>query len=816
MEMTGSMPSKGIPVSDSSSTVSETTKMSRNERQKNHTDASNPSKDNITPGTSSSEQDWNHQCVENKNSTKEKSEKQGDDSKNMLRTPQVSAPVVGGGVEPNNNLNKTEISTLGRKLVSSQTLETIPENGNDEGDGCRSSNKSANNKKSSQDVKKEVKFSAEKKSSPVGQVKSQNKATVKKEKPPPPVRTFDTKSGCPPPVAKKPKCSTSGPTRFVSSKDLKKEQQECQKRTSSGGDGEEAVWVKQDSVTSVASTGSNLVRQDSSSSVGSSSIAPSITRQDSVTSTTSGAGPGIAKQDSVTSVASAVVRQDSTASVASAGVSVVSTASMGSLKELITGADESKEHIDVTTTDGKDNPGASVVTGNGITVSSGGGGNSPVESGQQETKPKKMEDQLVEINVDLLCEGYLQPCSSETMNCNSESQRLLAVDSGLPEALEDKWKPYFEKFDVAGDGNISMEAFQVILYKHGLKEEIDPHKMEVLESTIDENTGGTISYQEFVNIMSDKRTLSFSIAVRSRGGDYDTDSNFQLQPNPLPYRERFLKLISDEILTNDNDRRNFLSGFKWCLPPLFMLTLACLELGFYIGIGVNATKTTNVSTAQFLTSAEFLTGPVPKNSWIIFDPSKKLEFWRFITYIFIHGGKIEHLLFNIAVQIILGVPLEMIHGTQRTVVLYFSAVLTGSMGSSVLDRKAFLCGASAGTYALLSAHVANILLHFSDMKIGIVRIGVILGIVSIDFGLAVYRRYSGLRTATTYVAHLMGILMGLSLGIFILRNYDQRLHERLSMWIAMAIYVAFMIFVIFWNIFYQPDMPQKPATLNVT
>ena len=42
----------------------------------------------------------------------------------------------------------------------------------------------------------------------------------------------------------------------------------------------------------------------------------------------------------------------------------------------------------------------------------------------------------------------------------------------------------------------------MILYKHGLKDEIDPHKLEVLESTIDENTGGTISYQEFVNIVS--------------------------------------------------------------------------------------------------------------------------------------------------------------------------------------------------------------------------------------------------------------------------------------------------------------------------
>ena len=43
--------------------------------------------------------------------------------------------------------------------------------------------------------------------------------------------------------------------------------------------------------------------------------------------------------------------------------------------------------------------------------------------------------------------------------------------------------------------------------------------------------------------------------------------------------------------------------------------------------------------------------------------------------------------------------------------LFFS----GSMGTSVLDRRAFLCGASAGTYALLSAHVANILLVSVEM-----------------------------------------------------------------------------------------------------
>ena len=37
-------------------------------------------------------------------------------------------------------------------------------------------------------------------------------------------------------------------------------------------------------------------------------------------------------------------------------------------------------------------------------------------------------------------------------------------------------------------------------------------------------------------------------------------------------------------------------------------------------------------------------------------------------------------------------------------------VATGSLGTSVFDKDAFLVGASGGVYALLAAHLANILL----------------------------------------------------------------------------------------------------------
>ena len=47
-------------------------------------------------------------------------------------------------------------------------------------------------------------------------------------------------------------------------------------------------------------------------------------------------------------------------------------------------------------------------------------------------------------------------------------------------------------------------------------------------------------------------------------------------------------------------------------------------------------------------------------------------------------------------------------------------LVTGSLGTSVFDMDAFLVGASGGVYALLAAHLANILLVcfllFADIK----------------------------------------------------------------------------------------------------
>lgn len=49
-------------------------------------------------------------------------------------------------------------------------------------------------------------------------------------------------------------------------------------------------------------------------------------------------------------------------------------------------------------------------------------------------------------------------------------------------------------------------------------------------------------------------------------------------------------------------------------------------------------------------------------------------------------------------------------------------MFSGSLGTSVFDTDVYLVGASGGVYALLAAHLANVLLNYNNMEFGIVRL----------------------------------------------------------------------------------------------
>jgi rhomboid-related protein 1/2/3 len=72
--------------------------------------------------------------------------------------------------------------------------------------------------------------------------------------------------------------------------------------------------------------------------------------------------------------------------------------------------------------------------------------------------------------------------------------------------------------------------------------------------------------------------------------------------------------------------------------------------------------------------------------------------------------RVAHLVVNLFVQLLLGLPLEMVHRWWRVLIVYVAGVVAGSLGTSVFDPYTRLAGASGGVYALLFAHIATIIL----------------------------------------------------------------------------------------------------------
>lgn len=87
---------------------------------------------------------------------------------------------------------------------------------------------------------------------------------------------------------------------------------------------------------------------------------------------------------------------------------------------------------------------------------------------------------------------------------------------------------------------------------------------------------------------------------------------------------------------------------------------------------------------------------------------------------------------------------------------------------------------------------------------------------SCDVGYAIYSRYASetMGPPVSYVAHLTGALAGLTIGLLVLKNFEQKLHEQLLWWIALGVYAACTIFAILFNIM-NPTPSDQPNIENL-
>ncbi len=223
---------------------------------------------------------------------------------------------------------------------------------------------------------------------------------------------------------------------------------------------------------------------------------------------------------------------------------------------------------------------------------------------------------------------------------------------------------------------------------------------------------------------------------------------------------------------------------------MFLLLLTIAQIGVFVWHVILLNNKENVVVGP--------NGPPYVEGYLIFHPQRKWEVWRFLTYMFVHAGYF-HIVFNILMQLLLGLPLEMVHRWWRILLIYVTGVVGGSLATSISDPDVYLAGASGGVYAIIAAHLANVIFNWSEMEFPALRLTAFLLLAGIDTGIAVYYRYVELNTKVGYVAHAAGAVVGLLLGIVVLRNLRVKTWERVIWWLSLILFLGLFLAAIVWN-----------------
>jgi rhomboid-related protein 1/2/3 len=199
---------------------------------------------------------------------------------------------------------------------------------------------------------------------------------------------------------------------------------------------------------------------------------------------------------------------------------------------------------------------------------------------------------------------------------------------------------------------------------------------------------------------------------------------------PLQEASLFKKMVtkvSDNYLTEQWERKYYADQYTCCPPPLFIPIISLIQVSIFL-LYLYYPEDPSVTDSKHRRSGSHvmvLLGPVPEDSLLIYHPDKRNEIWRFFTYMFAHEGW-THLIFNLTVQLLVGLPLEMVHGSVRLGMIYLTGILAGSLATSIFDPQTILLGASGGVYALLAAHLSNVLLNYNDMELGLLKVFAVL------------------------------------------------------------------------------------------
>lgn len=371
-----------------------------------------------------------------------------------------------------------------------------------------------------------------------------------------------------------------------------------------------------------------------------------------------------------------------------------------------------------------------------------------------------------------------RPASShEDQEVNIPLQRISTRRSQRSTGLRE----LFERYDVNRNGHISLCELRNLITSEGYAQDLPEVAVQRILKRADRDKNRYLDYTEFKEMV---QSPEWHITLQDAVDQY---VKFLVPPRPVSID------VTDTGDEGSGRSVYYESHYRCWPPPLGMLIISIIEIATFVTDKINA-------------DAVMADGPIATK--LLYTPYRRFEAWRFVTYMFVHVGPV-HLVVNLLVQLMLGIPLEMVQRWWRVLIVYIAGVVAGSLGTSVFDPSSRLAGASGGVYAILLAHIASIIMNWSEMKLAVYQLTLFVFIIAADIGSTIYNYYLGNgQNSIGYAAHIAGALAGLLLGLNILRNVHVKQWEKKVWWASIIIYLILMLGAIVWNIFYTDYFPR--------
>jgi len=205
-------------------------------------------------------------------------------------------------------------------------------------------------------------------------------------------------------------------------------------------------------------------------------------------------------------------------------------------------------------------------------------------------------------------------------------------------------------------------------------------------------------------------------------------------------------------------------------PPIFTILQMLLVFGFWMGCAWKLSKEEEEEPSSELFT-EYKAGLETfwegETDLLLFGPNcedYRKQAWRWMTYQFTHVG-VSHVSINVMLLVLLGIPLEGLHGFWKTCLFFNFGVLSGACCYFVNDAHTRVVGCSAGCYALLLMHVVDLSLNWCEKKYRIATLTLWLLMVGTELAVMFFTVGSDeVSHSVRFGGSIAGIICGMCFG----------------------------------------------------